>query len=83
MTEKILGTKKNGMLVLVVTTLLYMAAVAGCIAGGFIMDDKGSPVPVSYTHLDVYKRQVSTGWSTKHQGRSFTTAGKCGMSRRK
>lgn len=44
MTEKILGTKKNGMLVLVVTTLLYMAAVAGCIAGGFIMDDKGSPV---------------------------------------
>lgn len=44
MTEKTLGTKKNGMLVLVVTTLLYMAAVAGCIAGGFIMDDKGSPV---------------------------------------
>lgn len=44
MTEKILGTKKNGMLVLVVTSLLYMAAVAGCIAGGFIMDDKGSPV---------------------------------------
>ena len=44
MTEKILGTKKNGMLVLVVTTLLYMAAVAGCIAGGFIMDDQGSPV---------------------------------------
>lgn len=44
MTEKILGTKKNGMLVLVVTTLLHMAAVAGCIAGGFIMDDKGSPV---------------------------------------
>lgn len=44
MTEKILGTKKNGMLVLVVTTLLYIAAVAGCIAGGFIMDDKGSPV---------------------------------------
>lgn len=44
MTEKVLGTKKNGMLVLVVTTLLYIAAVAGCIAGGFIMDDKGSPV---------------------------------------
>lgn len=44
MTEKVLGTKKNGMLVLVVTTLLYIAAVAGCIIGGFIMDDKGSPV---------------------------------------
>ena len=62
MTEKILGTKKNGMLVLVVTTLLYMAAVAGCIAGGFIMDDKGSPVPVSYTHLENAQNPPGCFW---------------------
>ena len=26
------------------------------------MDWSGTPIPVSYTHLDVYKRQASTAW---------------------
>lgn len=39
MEEKILQHKKNGMLVLILTTLLYLAAIAGCIFGGMRMGD--------------------------------------------
>lgn len=44
MNEKILSTKKNGMLVLIITILLYAAAIAGCIFGGVIVNDGGLPV---------------------------------------
>ena len=44
MNEKVLSTKKNGMLVLIITTLLYVAAIAGCIFGGMIVNEGGLPV---------------------------------------
>ena len=43
MEEKILSNRKNGMLVLILTTLLYLAAVAGCIFGGMMIGDGASP----------------------------------------
>ncbi len=44
MKEIVLTNKKNGMAVLILTTLLYLAAIAGCVAGGFILDKNGSAV---------------------------------------
>ncbi len=44
MEEKILQHRKNGMIVLVLTTLVYLAAVAGCIFGGMMIADDKSPV---------------------------------------
>lgn len=44
MKERILTGKKNGMLVLTITCLLYLLAVAGCVWGGMLLDDGGSPV---------------------------------------
>ena len=43
MEEKVLQNKKNGMIVLVVTSLLYLAAVAGCIFGGMMVSDGYGP----------------------------------------
>ena len=43
MEEKVLLNKKNGMLVLIMTTLLYLAAVAGCIFGGKMISDGYGP----------------------------------------
>ena len=43
MTEKILSNKQNGMLVLILTTLLYLAAIAGCIFGGVMIGDGYGP----------------------------------------
>lgn len=43
MEEKVLLNKKNGMLVLILTTLLYLAAVAGCIFGGKMISDGYGP----------------------------------------
>ena len=43
MKEKVLTNKKHGMLVLLLTTLLYLAAVAGCIFGGMMVSDSGNP----------------------------------------
>ncbi len=43
MDEKVLLNKKNGMIVLVLTTLLYLGAIAGCVFGGMIVSDEGSP----------------------------------------
>ena len=34
MKEIVLTNKKNGMAVLLLTLLLYMAAIAGCVCGG-------------------------------------------------
>ena len=43
MEEKVLQNKKNGMIVLVVTSLLYLAAVAGCVFGGMMISDGYGP----------------------------------------
>lgn len=44
MSEKVLRNKKNGMVVLLLTSLLYIAAIAGCIGGGFLVERTGNPV---------------------------------------
>lgn len=44
MKEKILNNKKNGMAVLLLSVLIYIAAIAGTIFGGFLADDGKSPV---------------------------------------
>ena len=46
MTEKILKTKKNGMLWLIATVLLHVLAVAGCVFGGIMAENGGSPAIV-------------------------------------
>lgn len=43
MKEKLLENKKKGMLVLILTTLLYVAAIAGCVFGGMLVSDGKSP----------------------------------------
>ncbi len=42
MEEKVLKNKKHGMLALILTTLLYAAAIAGCVFGGMLISDGGS-----------------------------------------
>lgn len=44
MKEIILKNKKNGMLVLILTSLVYVASIVGVIFGGLILDAGGSPV---------------------------------------
>lgn len=44
MEERILQHRKNGMIVLILTTLVYLGAVAGCILGGMMVADDESPV---------------------------------------
>ena len=43
MTEKILTTRKLGLLVLLLTILLFVLSILGCVFGGLILDDGGSP----------------------------------------
>ena len=43
MQEKVLLHRKNGMIVLILTTLLYLAAVAGCVFGGMMVSDGSGP----------------------------------------
>ncbi|MBR7142008.1 MAG: SPFH domain-containing protein [Clostridia bacterium] len=42
MEEKVLQTKKNGMPVLILSVLLYLAATVGCVFGGIMLDEGGS-----------------------------------------
>lgn len=44
MKEIVLTNKKNGMAVLMLTLLLYIAAIAGCVIGGIIIAHDGLPV---------------------------------------
>lgn len=44
MNEKILSGNKNGMLILILSSLLYLFAILGCIFGGILLEDGGSPV---------------------------------------
>ncbi len=43
MKEKVLTGNKNGMLVLIVSVLLYAVAIIGCIFGGLQLENSGSP----------------------------------------
>ncbi len=43
MEEKVLQGKKNGMLVLLVTLLVYAAAIGGCIAGAIMVENGENP----------------------------------------
>ena len=42
MKEKVLNNKKNGMLVLILTTLLYLLSIAVCVVGAEIRCCSGS-----------------------------------------
>ena len=44
MNEKILNNRKNGMPAMIVTILLYAAAIEGCIFGGIALDQGNRPV---------------------------------------
>jgi len=44
MQEKILSNKKNGMLVLILSILLYIASIVGVVFGGIMLDEGKSPV---------------------------------------
>lgn len=44
MNEIVLNNKKHGMLVLLLTLLLYLAATAGCIYGGMLIDAGAGPL---------------------------------------
>ena len=57
MKEKLLENKKKGMLVLILTTLLYVAAIAGCVFGGILVGDGRSP-----TLLVISIVWVCLGW---------------------
>lgn len=57
MTEKILKSKKNGMIWLIVTILLHVAAIVGCILGGIAADNGGSPVIIIISIL-----YLCVGW---------------------
>lgn len=43
MKEEVLQNRKNGMLVLIVTTLLYLAAIGGCVFGSIRVSEGGNP----------------------------------------
>ena len=43
MKEKLLENKKKGMLVLILTTLLYLSAIAGCVFGGMMVGEGKNP----------------------------------------
>lgn len=44
MKEKVLSNRKNGMAVLILTSLLYIAAIAAVIGGGVLISKSGNPV---------------------------------------
>ncbi len=58
MQEKILKKRKNGMLVLILTVLLYIAAIVGIVVGGTRMEETGS-VPILFIVSVAY---VCIGW---------------------
>lgn len=46
MQEKILNNRKNGMAVLLLTSLLYIAAVVGLVFGCIYVEGSASPAPL-------------------------------------
>lgn len=61
MTEKILSTNKNGMLVLSLTVLLYAASIGGCVGCG-IAFDKGNISVLSVSGMVLCIAWISLGW---------------------
>lgn len=61
MTEKILSTKKNGMLVLFLTILLYAAAIGGCIGLGIAISYSGLTI-LSLLGMIVCIAWMALGW---------------------
>lgn len=57
MKEKVLHNNKNGMAAMIVFLLLYIAAIVGCIKGGFIIADEGSAIPLIISII-----WLSIGW---------------------
>ena len=56
MTEKILSGKKNGMLVLLVSILVYILAIVAVVFGGIALDNGGSPF-LMIVGIVVWKKQ--------------------------
>jgi len=44
MKEKLIGQKKNGMVMLILTILEYLLGIAVTICGGFVLDDTNNPI---------------------------------------
>lgn len=57
MKEKVLNNKKNGILMLFLLIVLYAAAIFGCVMGGLILDEGGSPFLLILSIL-----WLSIGW---------------------
>jgi regulator of protease activity HflC (stomatin/prohibitin superfamily) len=57
MEEKVLKNKKYGMLVLIITTLLYAAAIVGCIFGGIMVSEDKSPLLLTISII-----WICVGW---------------------
>lgn len=61
MTEKILSTKKNGMLVMILTIFLYALAIGGCIGCGIALAKGAVPV-LSVAGLVICCAWMALGW---------------------
>ena len=57
MNEIILKNKKNGMLALILTSLLYLLSIVGTVFGGIILDEGGSPILFIVSMI-----WISLGW---------------------
>ena len=60
MNEKILSGKKHGMAVLILTSLLYIASVAGCVWGGIEMDAGNNMIGIPIFVVSII--WVCVGW---------------------
>jgi len=63
MTEKVLSNKKNGMLVLLLTIVLYVAAIAGVVFGGIMLDQNDSD-PLGIVLMVISVVILCFGWMT-------------------
>lgn len=59
MNEKILSKKKNGMAVMLITIVLYIAAIVGAVYGGMILDNGGSGILMTVSIIWLF-----IGWIT-------------------
>lgn len=56
MKEKVLSNKKKGMFVLLLTILVYLAVIAGCIVGGFMVGRRETAGASDYLYRMAYDR---------------------------
>ncbi len=62
MNEKVISTKKNGMAVLFISILAYLASIAGAIFGGIALESAMLPIPLSVTILAISVIWLCIGW---------------------